>query len=125
VREDIARAVEYSDGEETEETVFNGLMTSNMQLWLVGNEFDETIIGVLVTKVLNYADKHREVHIVAAGGKEVDKWMQYLDILEAFAHQQGATALRMHGRRGWQKKLKPFGFEERAIVMRKSIDRRH
>jgi hypothetical protein len=121
----INDAVQRGDGTISAQGILHSLAEKHMQMWLVVDNVEEDIVGVVVTQVTVHMDGHKELCIVAAGGRDVDAWFKYLDILDTFAHASGATVIRVTGRRGWLRKLKPFGFEERAVVLTKQVARRH
>ena len=54
----------------------------------------------------------REMVILTCGGEHLDEWlpeiMQTFDIL---ACEQQVEVISVHGRPGWVKKLKPYGYE--------------
>ena len=93
------------------------------QLWLVVND-DEKIIAAIVTQVWD-APKKKVCDIVACGGdtsNALDDYMyDSMKEIEDFARLNHCDSVRVEGRKGWSKFLKPYGFREKSIVIEKEL----
>ena len=78
-----------------------GLCTGKMQLWCSMNEGE--IEAALVTTIQNKGHL-RWCLLLAAGGSNVDEWVQWLPIVEDWARKNGCDEMRIYGRHGWAKK---------------------
>ena len=54
-------------------------------------------------------------------GIDRSDWLQYLALIELWAKGCGCASVELIGRKGWIKVLKPHGYEERAVVLRKVL----
>jgi|TARA_Y100000588_G_scaffold134627_1_gene148034 hypothetical protein len=68
-----------------------------LRIWLVGGDMSATVDGEsVVSAVLNAADYH--------------------------AHKHNCAGVELEGRKGWEKVLKPYGFEHKRIVLVKELE---
>ena len=79
------------------------------------------LIGLALTQVI-VVENTNELLVVALSGEHFDAWKSLmLRELELFAVTEGCTALRSISRRGIKPKLEKLGFEEIAVVLKKSL----
>ena len=83
--------------------IYDGLITSRMQLWVSFNWETRSIEAALVTSI-----QDGYCLLLACGGQNMREWAQWLEIVEKWAREHGCEELRIYGRRGWAKVL---GFE--------------
>ena len=77
-----------------------------------GNEIQAAIVVELVTQ------SRKTCNIVLAGGTDMDNWLDdFMNEIKSLAAEQGAEALTIMGRKGWLRKMKPYGFEETARIL--------
>lgn len=69
-----------------------------MQLWtsVRDGRFDAAVVTKLQD---NYC------LILTAGGERLEDWVQWLDIIEAWAKDNGCEEMRIYGRIGWSRVL--------------------
>jgi hypothetical protein len=73
-----------SKDEMTVEDIYDKLLETEMQLWLVYDE-NSKVISCLTTEVINYPQR-RTCRIVTLGGRDLDTWVdKFLDVLEEWA----------------------------------------
>jgi hypothetical protein len=46
--------------------------------------------------------------LTACGGRGMARWLALLEHIEAYARNEGCSALRIFGRKGWQRMLKQY-----------------
>lgn len=110
----IDRAFEYSDGKFSKTFVFDQLLADKMQLW-VSEEC------ALVTRPLDYPEK-RIFELFLCGGERLAEYLpEGMPMLEDYARKRGCNAMEIWGRRGWERFLKPHGFEHGLYVTRKEL----
>lgn len=109
IQKALDRGSEY-----TIEEIYDGLKTAQMQLWMYGNH------SALVTTIQNKGDK-RWLLLLALGGEQMTEWFEYFPMLEEWAKWKGCTELRVYGRLGWAKYLKPSGFEVKWVKIVKEL----
>lgn len=113
-RKAIADAENYSGHEITLDSVFEGLANGTYQGWHIDSVF-------VVTSVIRY-ENFSSLRITHCGGNLTDELLKKaLDILEEFAKTLGCSRVELYGRRGWCKRLKPYGYNELYTVVVKSL----
>jgi len=105
ILEYIEEVVSHSQGEATSENFYEDLTSGSMQLW-VSIEGKE-VLACMITQISPYPNK-RVLRIVALGGVEMDKWIQFLPDIEHWAMNMGCTSLEAWGRKGWLRVLKDW-----------------
>ena len=106
------------------EDIYEKLLTTDMQLWVVFNEKQE-IQSVLTTEIVLYPKK-KTCRIVTLGGKEMDVWVeQFLNILEEWAIEKECEAIETACRKGFIKKLEKFGYEHAYTILGKELTTLH
>lgn len=110
----LESALEYGDGDLTIEDVYSDLMDGTQVLLVV---YDGPIKAAITMEMVKGRRK-RWMNTVLCGGSDTNDWLpEWMDAAEELAREQGAE-LMVTGRRGWLKKLKPFGFQEAYTVAR-------
>jgi hypothetical protein len=80
-------------------------------LWIVWN--GEEIKAAVVTE-LGTVDGKRLCTIAACGGRDSDEWLPLIADLEKYARAEGCKAMRIFGRRGWERLLP--GYAARTML---------
>jgi len=109
VREFIEKALSKGYGEYESEDIHT-LLEDEQATLLLAVINGKAVAGIVVTLLKKPA--LREMVILTAGGEHLDEWLD--DIMIAFdrlAIEQMADVIAIHGREGWVKKLKPYGYE--------------
>lgn len=57
--------------------------------------------------------------LTACAGHERSRWMSLLAVIEKYAREEGCRAMRLYGRRGWERVLRDYRVEH--IVMEKPL----
>lgn len=71
---------------------------------------DNVAAGIVVTTIEKPA--LREMVILTAGGEHLDQWLpDIMGTFDVLAAEQQADVISIHGRSGWVKKLKQYGYE--------------
>lgn len=70
---------------------------------------DNVLAGIVVTMIEKPAI--RELVILTAGGTHLDYWLpEIMNTFDKLAEEQQADVISIHGRNGWVKKLKQYGY---------------
>lgn len=112
----LEEAIKYSDGKFTAKCVKDALTTKEMQLWVAVNK-KEKIQAFAVTQIVNYPAK-RVMIIMFASGSCLEKWLHFIHILKNYAEYQDCRSIEIYGRKGWEKKLAPYGYQTIHSVYR-------
>jgi len=105
ISEYIQHVVDHSRGEATLEDYYEHISTGDMQLWVAISKND--ILACMVTQIAPYPSK-RVLRIIALGGIEMERWLEFLPDIEHWAMNMGCTSLEAWGRKGWLKILQDW-----------------
>ncbi len=113
----LERAVALSHGDVTVETIKARLHTGNQLLITICEGSDVIAANVIYVHTTD-TDK-RLLIIPIMGGDKLDDWLeQYLEVINAIALERDCIEVRVGaGRKGWIKKLKPFGWHEMSVTI--------
>ena len=120
----LVEALDTTLGEESLEGVMDKLSLGDMQMWVVGDEDDLNILGVLLTRI-QVCEKTKLLNVYLCSGEAFDSWTAHLPMLEEWGREQGCEYITATGRRGWKRKLNPLGFEEKYVTLYKPLFRSH
>lgn len=76
-------------------------------------------IEAAASTVLQKIDGDTVCVLTACGGKDMKRWLPLLDRIEDYARDEGCTAMRIFGRKGWLRALNDY--REKAIVIEKDL----
>lgn len=74
----------------------------------------------LVSEFVSYPSGERASQVMSAGG-DLDEILSMVPGMEAFARLNGCAVSTVEGRRGWERVLKPAGYEFLSIKLRKTL----
>jgi hypothetical protein len=96
------------------------ILEEKQQLWIVADNGNE-IVGAVVTQVFDTPNK-KIMEIFACAGNGMDEYLyEIMKELEEFARLNYCDLIRVEGRKGWSKVLKPYGFEETSIIVERRL----
>jgi hypothetical protein len=101
-----------SDFDEIERDVLAG----NQLLWVA---LSGTIEAAATTKLVNVGS-HKICILVACGGKQRKRWLPLFERIENYARSEGCRAMRIIGRKGWQRVLSGYNVEN--IILEKALN---
>jgi hypothetical protein len=114
----LARAFKYSDGEFSDDVVYNGVKARDMQVWLDVSE--GKIIAAGVTQIAVWPEK--KVCIMLGFSADSPELMpEYHKVIETWALAHGIKTMILYGRRGWLKRAKDFGYNFMHTAMSKEL----
>ena len=100
------------------------LAKEKLQLWVVGDTESLEFLGAFVTQV-DESEVGKFLNIFLCAGEDFDDWIHHLTMVEAWGREQGCIYSKVYGRRGWKKKLAPYGYAEKYVVLRKKLFEEH
>lgn len=122
-REHLVRFEKAARGGCTADDLGRMIVDDKQQLWIIAND-DNEIIGAIVTQVSDLPQK-KVLEIVACAGNSDNRLDEFLyesmKELEEFARLNYCDVIRVEGRKGWSRALKPYGFDQTAIILEKEI----
>jgi len=117
-RDLVDAACERSGGRYKVDDVLQFIMTDKMQLWIMME--DSVVYGVALAEIITFPHL-RECRVLAATGHDVHKWAHFIGRAEEWAKERGCTKLVAITRPGWEKIMKPFGYEKNHVQMEKDL----
>lgn len=101
------------------ETIRTYLLDGKLDAW-VGMDKTEVKIAALLS--FETYPLRSEYNFIWIGGKNWARFMPgSLKKIESYAYSIGAEAVVVTGRAGWVRRLKPYGYVSRKIILRKSL----
>lgn len=91
------------------------VLNGNALVWLA---FDDKPIGVGVTRI-EMRGSNRICMILAYASLGKGDWLHLVGTIEQYARDEGCTAVRLCGRKGWKRVLQ--GYREPYVVLEKAI----
>lgn len=118
VRPLLLPAIRYGHGKYRIEDVFKQLTAKTAMLWVA--QRGEKIIFAMVTKVNLYPQS--KTLTVFIGGGDLDGMLALREEVEDYSLQIGCDAIECHGRPGWVRVMKQFGYTDTSMIVRKSLE---
>jgi hypothetical protein len=114
----LQQALDRGNGEIWPEDIYERLLDARMQMVAVFE--GETMIGVVVTQVIQYPRK-MAVRVEYLAGSHMPEWLDNLvQILDTRAEDLGVDWIEMRGRKGWAKYLAPYARTTHILCVRKT-----
>jgi hypothetical protein len=114
VRHYIATAMENGGGDF--EKVQGDVLRGDKLLWIAADE--EGIWAGVVTG-LHIENGQKFCVIWACGGREKDRWLPLISVIEKFAKDEGCASIRVYGRKGWGRALPDYNLI--SITLEKAL----
>ena len=114
----IQLAVRRTGRRHSEAAVLDSIIDNSFQCWVAGDR-DHAVQLAVVTEIIEYP-RQRWCRIVFCGGKGIDSYLPFLDILEDWAKINGCSGVEMIGRPGWAGKL-PDSYRQGSRVFEKEF----
>ncbi len=113
-------ASEYWEEHYSLEQLHQMLTAGEMHFWhLRRDDEDEPYLGAL-SQISRYGQK-KVLHILWLGGENYNGMLDILWVLELWAAKMGCKDMEVAGRGGFERLLKPYGFERTHVVLRKRL----
>jgi hypothetical protein len=120
IDEHIKKAIEHSNGEFDAISIYEQVSQGLMSAWIVSDE-EYNIMAVLITELVTYPLRSM-VRIVLCGGEKLDKWLDtFLNKMDEYARNLGASGIEVVGRKGWERMLKNYGYEYTYTALFKEV----
>ena len=91
------------------------------KLLLVASTREDHIDSIAVIEFLVYGSK-KSLRVLYAAGQTDEQWPHYIQQVEQLARRYSVDFIEVWGRKGWQKMLKPLGYEANVVNFIKRID---
>jgi len=118
----VVDALHHAHGEVTAKGLLDLVAEQKAQLWLVYKELDRSLCAVAVTEVRIYPELSALL-ITALSGVGIDWWARALhDAFKEFCYEYGLKRMEAVGRKGFERKLGPLGFQPIYTVYVNEVD---
>ena len=109
--------------ERTELSSFEGVEAAILEgrqlLWIAWD--GKTISAAGATELNKIGDKLIcTITAWASLGHQRDRWLPLLEVVERYARAEGADAIRLYGRKGWERVLD--GFKVEHVILEKALN---
>lgn len=108
-------ATNRSLGRYDTDSLLEKIIQREMQLWCA---WDKKMIAAAVTQINIWPTGIKTARLIVAGGGQMEKWIHGMNIIEAWAKQNGCSLLEAGGRPGW----KILGWEQTAVEFVKELN---
>ena len=116
VKPEVTRALVRFDPGFDEEHVRQRLKKRELQLWLC-NGFD----GICISEIIIHP-QFKVLSFPVVAGENIDDWLlPMMEVGEAFGRHHNCKYIEGYGRKGWLRKLKPYGWNDHSITTRKEL----
>ena len=116
------RAILLTGGDETLLSVKNDLRNGERGLWAAfSGPGMETMLMAVTTRIVTFGSGRQKCEIAHLGGDDMQKWLGFLPVIEAYAKAQGCVGMRLIGRRGWVRVLAQYSYEDSAVLLEKAL----
>jgi hypothetical protein len=92
-------------GQMTAQSVYDGLQGGSLQLWVATD--GQEMKAACVTEIAEWPGA-RECVVLLCGGYDVDQWLPFLGVIEAWAKAERCQRATIDGRAGWARKLPDY-----------------
>lgn len=119
-RDWVASALERGHADITADDVWEEIDRGDALLWMLGI-VDQKVCGAVVTRIVCDRSGRKILEISAAGGELIPGWHHTESELVRYARAQGCSAMRLQGREGWTKAMRPLGWRRQWTMYEKSV----
>lgn len=113
----INDATQYSIGKFGGVDVIRLIMNGTFQLW---GAVGDSLRGIAITEIVNFPQK-KVCRFLCCTGHEASDWIGLIEEIEAWAVTVGCKSFQAECRPGWERYLKPFGYEKHHVIMNKEL----
>lgn len=111
-------AMNHGWNEHDDESLFRALINRDMQCWAI--ESEDGIDAVFITEIVDYPCV-RMCRVAYCAGKNMRGWKKHIDKLKEWAKGMDCAIFEVVGRKGWERELQEFGFENGYTSVRAQL----
>lgn len=112
-RDLLLEALATGDGRVNEATLVSGLVQGKYQLWRTPNSAGVTEVDRTPSKT--------SLFVFLSAGDLSEVMHACTHAVEPWAREQGCTSMLISGRKGWERTLRPVGYEFQSVNLIKQI----
>ena len=106
----------------TKESIYEKVCDGQYQVWVVCDGEAGPITTVFFTEILQF-EPERSLHLFWSYGVGALRAPECVEAaVQTFARRHDCGSLMLTGRRGWERALRPLGWQFESIVLRKQVE---
>lgn len=105
----------------TLDAVYASLLDRKAQLWMAFLPDNNRILCSCVTDIQQWESGYITCRVLLVGGERIELWRHLIRQLEAYAMDEGAHALEVIGRKGWERIFRDDGFAHSETTLVKGL----
>ena len=105
----------------TLESIHKRLLEGGAQLWMAFLPQIDRILGSCVTDLMKWESGHITCRVLLLGGGRIELWRHLMMHLEAYARREGAEAMEVIGRKGWERIFSREGYTHAETTITKEL----
>ena len=108
-----------ADEDNSTNSVYNELKSGHRHLWFAAEK--QSVIAAMTTSFVHYPTSGKMCRVETLAGEDMAEWLEYLPQIEEWAKTNDCVGMDIFGRKGFEKALKPYGYEFNCVLLRKRI----
>lgn len=114
----IERGLAEGDGEFCADDIYRMISERSAQLYVLGNGNE---INTVLVSLIEVFPQYSALLVLVFAGEQMDECLEHENVLVRFAQERGIKKIRWLGRKGFERVMKPLGYEAKYVVMSKDI----
>ena len=106
----------------TLDSIYERLLGGEAQLWMAFLPKANRILCSCVTDLMKWESGHITCRVLLVGGGRIELWRNLIRQLEAYAIREGAEAMEVIGRKGWERIFSREGYTHAETTITKELD---
>lgn len=105
----------------TLDSIHERLLNGRAQLWMAFLPQTDRILCSCVTDLMKWESGHITCRVLLVGGGRIEMWRHLIRKLEAYATAEGADAMEVIGRKGWERIFAREGYTHAETTITKEL----
>jgi len=105
----------------TLDSIHERLVDGGAQLWMAFLPQTDRILCSCVTDLIKWESGHITCRVLLVGGGRIELWRHLMRHLEAYAISEGAEAMEVIGRKGWERIFAREGYTHAETTITKEL----
>ena len=119
-RSQLALAISWTR-KATLDSIHERLLVGEAQLWMAFLPNMDRILCSCVTDLMKWESGHITCRVLLVGGGRIELWRNLIRQLEAYAISEGAEAMEVIGRKGWERIFSREGYTHAETTITKEL----
>lgn len=114
----LERSLAEGDGEFSLDDMYQMLVERRAQLYVLGNGSE---VNTILISMIEVYPQFSALLVWAFAGVDIEAAKEHEQVLVRFAQERGIKKIRWLGRKGFERVMKPLGYEAKYVVMSKDV----